>query len=72
MGHVYHSSVGRGQERTIEGDVLDAGAGELEAAGQEGQVEVIAEIPWLDAVTPSILMAVEPELDLAKLARALP
>jgi dethiobiotin synthetase len=37
-----------------------------------GQVEVIAEIPWLDAVTPSILMAVKPELDLAKLARALP
>jgi dethiobiotin synthetase len=37
-----------------------------------GQVEVIAEIPWLDAVTPSILMAVEPELDLAKLAKALP
>jgi dethiobiotin synthetase len=37
-----------------------------------GQVEVIVEIPWLDAVTPSILMAVEPELDLAKLAKALP
>jgi dethiobiotin synthetase len=37
-----------------------------------GQVEVIAEIPWLDAVTPSILMAVEPELDLAKLAKAEP
>lgn len=35
-----------------------------------GQVEVIAEIPWLDQLTPSTLMAIEPELDLAKLARA--
>jgi dethiobiotin synthase len=34
-----------------------------------GQVEVIAEIPWLDQLTPSALMALEPELDLAKLAR---
>ncbi len=34
-----------------------------------GQVEVIAEIPWLDQLTPSALMAIEPELDLAKLAR---
>jgi len=34
-----------------------------------GQVEVIAEIPWLDQLTPSTLMAIEPELDLAKLAR---
>jgi dethiobiotin synthetase len=37
-----------------------------------GQVEVIAEIPWLDAVTHDALMAVEPELDLAKLAKPLP
>ena len=34
-----------------------------------GQVEVIAEIPWLDQVTPATLRAIEPELDLAKLAR---
>ena len=34
-----------------------------------GQVEVIAEIPWLDQLTPSTLMAIQPELDLAKLAR---
>ncbi len=34
-----------------------------------GQVEVIAEIPWLDQLTPAALMAIEPELDLAKLAR---
>ncbi len=34
-----------------------------------GQVEIIAEIPWLDQLTPSALMAIEPELDLAKLAR---
>jgi dethiobiotin synthase len=35
-----------------------------------GQVEVIAEIPWLDQLTPATLRAIEPELDLAKLARA--
>jgi dethiobiotin synthase len=35
-----------------------------------GRVEVIAEIPWLDQVTPDALMAIEPEIDLAKLARA--
>jgi dethiobiotin synthetase len=35
-----------------------------------GQVEIIAEIPWLDQVTPSTLRAIEPELDLAKLARS--
>ena len=34
-----------------------------------GKVEVIAEIPWLDPLTPATLMAIEPELDLAKLAR---
>jgi dethiobiotin synthase len=34
-----------------------------------GQVEVIAEIPWLDQLTPATLMAIEPELDLAKLAQ---
>src|SRR4029078_1982182 len=37
-----------------------------------GKVEVIAEIPWLDTVTPQALMAIEPELDLAKLAKTLP
>jgi dethiobiotin synthase len=35
-----------------------------------GQVEVIAEIPWLDTVDRSTLLAIEPEIDLAKLARA--
>jgi dethiobiotin synthetase len=35
-----------------------------------GQVEIIAEIPWLDQVTPATLRAIQPELDLAKLARA--
>ena len=35
-----------------------------------GQVEIIAEIPWLDQMTPATLKAIEPELDLAKLARA--
>jgi dethiobiotin synthase len=34
-----------------------------------GQVAVIAEIPWLDQLTPSTLMAIQPEIDLAKLAR---
>jgi dethiobiotin synthase len=34
-----------------------------------GQVEVIAEIPWLDQVDRDTLRAIEPELDLAKLAR---
>ncbi|MGH6832399.1 MAG: dethiobiotin synthase, partial [Methyloceanibacter sp.] len=34
-----------------------------------GRVEVVAEIPWLDQLTPAALMAIEPELDLAKLAR---
>jgi len=37
-----------------------------------GQVQVIAEIPWLPAVTRASLLEVEPELDLLKLARALP
>jgi dethiobiotin synthase len=35
-----------------------------------GQVEVIAEIPWLDRLTPDALRSVQPELDLAKLARS--
>ena len=35
-----------------------------------GKVEVIAEIPWLDQLTPATLAAIEPELDLGKLARA--
>jgi dethiobiotin synthase len=33
-----------------------------------GQVEVIAEIPWLDSVDRTALRAIEPEIDLAKLA----
>ena len=37
-----------------------------------GQVEVIAEIPWLDTVNRSTLLAIQPELDLAKLAVAAP
>jgi dethiobiotin synthetase len=35
-----------------------------------GQAAIIAEIPWLDQVTPATLKAIQPELDLAKLARA--
>ncbi len=35
-----------------------------------GQVEIIAEIPWLDQVTPATLRVIQPELDLVKLARA--
>jgi dethiobiotin synthetase len=35
-----------------------------------GKVEVIAEIPWLDQLTPATLAAIEPELDLTKLSRA--
>ena len=35
-----------------------------------GQVAIIAEIQWLDQVTPATLKAIQPELDLAKLARA--
>jgi len=35
-----------------------------------GQVEIIAEIPWLDQMTPAALRAIEPELDLGKLAKA--
>ena len=34
-----------------------------------GQVEIIAEIPWLDQVTAGTLTSIQPELDLAKLAR---
>jgi dethiobiotin synthase len=34
-----------------------------------GKVEIIAEIPWLDQLTQTTLMAIQPELDLAKLAR---
>lgn len=33
-----------------------------------GKVEVIAEIPWLDQVTAATLKAIQPELDLNKLA----
>jgi dethiobiotin synthetase len=35
-----------------------------------GQAEIIAEIPWLDQMTPAALRAIEPELDLDKLAKA--
>lgn len=35
-----------------------------------GQVEIIAEIPWLDKMTAATLKAIEPELDLAKLAKS--
>jgi dethiobiotin synthetase len=35
-----------------------------------GQVEVIAEVPWLDTVDRASLLAIEPEIDLLKLARA--
>jgi len=34
-----------------------------------GQIEVIAEIPWLDTINRDVLKAIEPELDLLKLAR---
>lgn len=34
-----------------------------------GQAEIIAEIPWFDSVTRATLLAIEPEIDLAKLAR---
>jgi dethiobiotin synthetase len=37
-----------------------------------GEAPVIAEIPWLPEVTRASLLAVEPELDLVQLARALP
>jgi dethiobiotin synthase len=37
-----------------------------------GQVEVIAEIPWLETVSRSALRNIEPELDLMKLAMGSP
>jgi dethiobiotin synthase len=37
-----------------------------------GEVNVIAEIPWLPELTRASLREIEPELDLEKLARALP
>jgi dethiobiotin synthetase len=40
------------------------------AIERHGKVEIIAEIPWLDQISPAVLMAIEPELDLGKLARA--
>jgi dethiobiotin synthetase len=36
-----------------------------------GEVNVIAEIPWLPEVTRATLFAIEPELDLQKLARTM-
>jgi hypothetical protein len=35
-------------------------------------VDVIAEIPWLPSVARATLLEIEPELDLEKLARAIP
>jgi dethiobiotin synthetase len=35
-----------------------------------GQINVIAEIPWLPSVTRATLLEIEPEFDLEKLARA--
>jgi hypothetical protein len=35
-----------------------------------GEVNVIAEIPWLPELTRASLREIEPELDLEKLARA--
>jgi dethiobiotin synthetase len=37
-----------------------------------GEVNVIAEIPWLPEVTRATLIGIEPELDLQKLARTVP
>lgn len=37
-----------------------------------GEVNVITEIPWLPEVTRATLLGIEPELDLQKLARAMP
>jgi dethiobiotin synthetase len=37
-----------------------------------GEVNVIAEIPWLPEVTRATLLRIEPELDIEKLARAMP
>jgi dethiobiotin synthetase len=34
-----------------------------------GQVEVIAEIPWLESIDRTVLCEIKPELDLDKLAR---
>jgi dethiobiotin synthetase len=34
-----------------------------------GQVEVIAEIPWLESIDRTTLCEIKPELDLDKLAR---
>src|SRR6476469_5903497 len=36
-----------------------------------GEVNVVAEIPWLPEVTRATLLTIEPELDLHKLARAI-
>ncbi|MGH6735740.1 MAG: dethiobiotin synthase [Methyloceanibacter sp.] len=37
-----------------------------------GQIEVIAEIPWLETIDRSVLRAIQPEFDLVKLATVLP
>jgi dethiobiotin synthetase len=42
------------------------------AIERHGAVNVIAEIPWLPELTRANLLEIEPELDLEKLARAMP
>lgn len=37
-----------------------------------GQIEVVAEIPWLEAINRDVLRAIEPEFDLFKLATVKP
>ena len=37
-----------------------------------GQIEIIAEIPWLETIDRSVLKAIEPEFDLMKLATVRP
>jgi len=33
-----------------------------------GQIEIIAEIPWLETINRSVLKTIQPEFDLMKLA----
>lgn len=37
-----------------------------------GKAEILAEIPWLDSIDRAALRAIEPEIDLGKLARMVP
>jgi len=68
---------------TADGEDIEAGPGDIVVVGPEtphnrtaieryGEVNVIAEIPWLPELTRASLQEIEPELDLEKLARALP